>query len=123
VLTTGFDADVRCIIDAQPTKSRILFIQKIGRGLRTAPGKDKLLILDHAGNCLRLGLPTDIHQDHLDDGQERQNANQRRERGEPLPKLCEGCKAVVPRAGPKLRLSKCRLGLARQSAAAVRANR
>src|ERR1700733_2638927 len=28
VLTTGFDADVRCIIDAQPTKSRILFVQK-----------------------------------------------------------------------------------------------
>ena len=42
VLTTGFDADVRCIIDAQPTKSRILFVQKIGRGLRTAEGKDKL---------------------------------------------------------------------------------
>jgi DNA repair protein RadD len=99
VLTTGFDADVRCIIDAQPTKSRILFVQKIGRGLRTAPGKTDCRILDHAGNCLRLGLPTDIHQDHLDDGKERQNASQRtRERGEPLPKLCEDCKAVVPRA-------------------------
>jgi DNA repair protein RadD len=99
VLTTGFDADVRCIIDAQPTKSRVLFVQKIGRGLRTAPRKADCRILDHAGNCLRLGLPTDIHQDHLDDGKERQNAGQRaRERGEPLPKLCEDCKAVVPRA-------------------------
>jgi DNA repair protein RadD len=39
VLTTGFDADVRCIIDAQPTKSRILFVQKIGRGLRTRQGQ------------------------------------------------------------------------------------
>ena len=28
VLTTGFDADVRCIIDAQPTKSRILFVRR-----------------------------------------------------------------------------------------------
>jgi DNA repair protein RadD len=99
VLTTGFDADVRCIIDAQPTKSRILFVQKLGRGLRTAPGKDHLIILDHAGNHLRLGMVTDIGQDHLDDGKERQNANQRtRERSEPLPRLCEGCKAVVPRA-------------------------
>jgi DNA repair protein RadD len=99
-LTTGFDADVRCIIDAQPTKSRILFVQKLGRGLRTAPGKDRLVILDHAGNHLRLGMVTDIGQDRLDDGKERQNASQRtRERGEPLPKLCDDCKAVVPRAG------------------------
>src|SRR4029077_7391085 len=72
VLTTGIDLDVRCIIDAKPTKSRILFVQTIGRGLRTAPGKDKLLILDHAGNHLRLGLVTDIGQDHLDDGSQRQ---------------------------------------------------
>jgi DNA repair protein RadD len=98
VLTTGFDADVRCVIDAKPTKSRVLFVQSIGRGLRTAPGKDRLIILDHAGNHLRLGMVTDIGQDHLDDGKERQNSNSRRERSEPLPRLCEGCKAVVPRA-------------------------
>jgi len=99
VLTTGVDLDVRCIIDAKPTKSRILFVQTIGRGLRTADGKDHLLILDHAGNHLRLGLVTDIGQDYLDDGQDRQNANpHRRERTEPLPKLCEGCKVVIPRA-------------------------
>jgi hypothetical protein len=99
VLTTGFDADVRCIIDAQPTKSRILFVQKLGRGLRTARGKDRLVILDHAGNHLRLGIVTDIGQDRLDDGKERQNASQRtRERGDLLPKLCDDCKAVVPRA-------------------------
>jgi DNA repair protein RadD len=99
VLTTGIDLDVRCIIDAKPTKSRILFVQTIGRGLRTAVGKDHLLILDHAGNHLRLGMVTDIGQDHLDNGQDRGSASQRaHERSEPLPKLCEGCKAVVPRA-------------------------
>jgi DNA repair protein RadD len=43
-------------------------------------------------------MVTDIGQDHLDDGKERPNTVQRaRERGEPLPKLCEGCKAVVSR--------------------------
>jgi DNA repair protein RadD len=94
VLTTGFDADVRCIIDAQPTKSRILFVQKIGRGLRTADGKDKLIILDHAGNHLRLGRVTDIHQDHLDDGSKREGSA-RNEKREPLPKLCPECKAVL----------------------------
>ena len=55
VLSTGVDLDVRCIVDAKPTKSRILFVQTIGRGLRTAPGKTDCLILDHAGNHLRLG--------------------------------------------------------------------
>jgi DNA repair protein RadD len=77
VLTTGVDLDVRCIVDAKPTKSRILFVQTIGRGLRTAAGKDKLLILDHAGNHLRLGMVTDIGEDHLDDGRERQNVGPR----------------------------------------------
>ena len=71
-------ATCRCIIDAKPTKSRILFVQTIGRGLRTAEGKDHLLILDHAGNHLRLGMVTDIGQDHLDDGKERQSAGSAR---------------------------------------------
>jgi superfamily II DNA or RNA helicase len=53
VLTIGVDLDVRCIIDAKPTKSRILFVQTIGRGLRTAEGKDHLLILDNVGDHLR----------------------------------------------------------------------
>ena len=98
VLTTGVDLDVRCVVDAKPTKSRILFVQTIGRGLRTAAGKDKLLILDHAGNHLRLGLVTDIGQNHLDDGSERQAIDSRRgERSEPLPKVCEECQCVVPR--------------------------
>jgi DNA repair protein RadD len=96
VLTTGIDLDVRCIILARPTKSRILFTQTIGRGLRTAEGKDHLLILDHAGNHLRLGMVTDITQDRLDDGRERRTAvNRKRERSERLPKRCDECKAVV----------------------------
>jgi DNA repair protein RadD len=96
VLTTGIDLDVRCIILARPTKSRILFVQTIGRGLRTAEGKDHLLILDHAGNHLRLGIVTDITQNRLDNGRERRTAvNGKRERSERLPKRCDECKAVV----------------------------
>jgi DNA repair protein RadD len=96
VLTTGVDLDVRCIIDAKPTQSRILFTQTIGRGLRTAEGKGHLLILDHAGNHLRLGMVTDIGTDKLDDGRERRTAvNRKREGSERLPKRCDECKAVV----------------------------
>jgi DNA repair protein RadD len=96
VLTTGVDLDVRCIVMARPTKSRILFVQMIGRGLRTAEGKDQLLVLDHAGNHLRLGMVTDIGQDYLDDGSERATGNRKHDSVEPLPRLCDGCKAVVP---------------------------
>jgi DNA repair protein RadD len=96
VLTTGIDLDVRCIVLARPTKSRILFIQAIGRGLRPADGKDHLLILDHAGNHLRLGMATDITQDRLDDGRDRQASRDRnRERSAHLPKRCDDCEAVV----------------------------
>jgi DNA repair protein RadD len=94
-LTTGIDLDVRCIVDAKPTQSRIIFVQTIGRGLRTAEGKDHLLILDHAGNHLRLGRVTDISRDRLDDGKKREGSA-KKERSEPLPKLCPECKAVLP---------------------------
>jgi DNA repair protein RadD len=95
VLTTGVDEDVRCIIDAQPTRSQILHVQKIGRGLRTAPGKDFLLVLDHAGNHLRLGRVTDIFHGKLHDGTPKAEAERKAEKGEPLPKLCPECKAVI----------------------------
>ena len=74
----------------------MLFVQTIGRGLRTAEGKDKLRVLDHAGNTLRLGLVTDIHHDRLDDGEQRKSVTEKRdETREPLPILCEECKAVL----------------------------
>jgi DNA repair protein RadD len=96
-LTVGMDLDVRCIVDARPTKSEMRYVQTIGRGLRTAPGKNKLIVLDHAGNTLRLGLVTDIHHEHLDDGAKREGKDDRAERSAPLPRLCDECKAVMPR--------------------------
>lgn len=96
VLSTGVDLDVRCIVDAKPTKSRILFVQTIGRGLRTAPGKTDCLILDHAGNHLRLGTVRDIGQAFLDDGKESAAQRRQGEQAEPLPKRCEACSAIVP---------------------------
>jgi hypothetical protein len=47
LLTEGFDQpDVDCIVCLRPTRSRALYSQIIGRGTRTAPGKDYCLILD-----------------------------------------------------------------------------
>ena len=89
---------VSCLIDARPTKSEIRFVQTIGRGLRTAPGKDRLIILDHSGNALRLGLVTDIHHERLDAGEPRKSDATAKERDKPLPRLCEDCSAVLPQA-------------------------
>jgi DNA repair protein RadD len=99
VLVAGVDLPMAaCLIDARPTKSRIRYVQVIGRGLRTSPGKVDLRILDHAGNALRLGLVTDIHQAHLDDGEESASQRKQREQAEPRPKLCAACKAVLSAA-------------------------
>lgn len=47
VLTTGFDhPDTDCIILARPTKSRVLYVQIIGRGLRLSNKKNDCLIID-----------------------------------------------------------------------------
>lgn len=64
-MTTGVDLDIRCIVLARPTKSEMLFVQQIGRGLRPAEGKDHCLVLDHSDSHLRLGMVTDIHHDQL----------------------------------------------------------
>jgi len=59
VLGTGFDAPaISCIVMARPTLSWALYLQQGGRGLRTAPGKTDLLLVDCAGNSLRHGLLT-----------------------------------------------------------------
>jgi superfamily II DNA or RNA helicase len=93
VLTMGVDWDVRCIILARPTKSEILFVQVIGRGLRPAEGKDHCLILDHSDTHLRLGFVTDIHHDRLDDGRTREC---RKRDGIRLPKECPRCSCLRP---------------------------
>jgi superfamily II DNA or RNA helicase len=101
-LTTGIDWDVRCIILARPTKSEMLFVRMVGRGLRTAPGKDHCLILDHSDNHTRLGFVTDIHHDALDDGRERPKAKPRQT--DALPKKCPKCAYLKP---PKVLACPC----------------
>lgn len=93
-LTTGIDWPVSCIIDAAPTKSEMLHVQKIGRGLRINPGTEDLIILDHAGNSLRLGLVTDIHHLTLDTSKKGEKAD-RKPKAEKLPKECANCAALT----------------------------
>jgi len=102
-LIAGIDWDVRCIIFARPTKSQILFVQAIGRGLRTAPEgtapKDHCIILDHSDTTLRLGFVTDIDlvNTTLDDGSDKASKSKKDDEDDlPLPKACPACAALVP---------------------------
>lgn len=95
VLTTGIDWPfVDCISLARPTKSEMLLVQIVGRGLRIARGKQDCILLDHSDSSERLGLVTKIHYEHLDDGKQRVSST--RERSEPLPKPCPACSFLKP---------------------------
>mgnify|MGYP004466208173 FL=1 len=60
IFSEGFDCpDVEFIQMARPTWSLSKYMQQVGRGLRTSPGKDKTIILDNAGMYARFGLPSD----------------------------------------------------------------
>ena len=100
VLVAGFDSDVRCIIYARPTKSSIRWVQCIGRGLRTAEGKDHCLIFDHSGTVHRLGYPTDCEIDELsseDDGLSKaEKIKKEIEKLEKAPKECPKCHYLKP---------------------------
>jgi len=90
-LTTGIDWPVSCIVDAAPTKSEMLHVQKCGRGLRINPGTEDCLFLDHAGNALRLGLVTDINHDELDKTPKGQKSKPVKLK---LPKPCHSCEVL-----------------------------
>ena len=47
---------IECVSMCRPTKSLGKYLQMIGRGLRTAPGKEYLILIDHVGNVQEHGL-------------------------------------------------------------------
>lgn len=50
VLTEGYDQpNVNCVCVVRATRSKSLYLQMLGRGLRTAEGKSDCLVLDFAG--------------------------------------------------------------------------
>ena len=79
----------------RPTQSLGLYVQQVGRALRPAPGKSHAIILDHAGNALRHGLPDDPRDWSLD--------SERRKRvgdhAAPV-RQCPKCYAVMPADRP-----------------------
>jgi superfamily II DNA or RNA helicase len=69
LISEGVDVPVVEVgILLRPTQSTGLYLQQVGRCLRTAPGKTKAVILDHVGNCARHGLPDDDREWSLERG-------------------------------------------------------
>jgi len=46
---------VSCIVLARPTWSLVWYLQAVGRGVRSYPGKENCIVLDNAGNVYRHG--------------------------------------------------------------------
>ena len=72
VFTTGFNVrDVDMVAMLRPTQSTSLYVQMVGRGMRTFPGKDNCLLLDFGTNVERHG-PVDkvnIKETYASDGE------------------------------------------------------
>ncbi|MCP4542390.1 MAG: DEAD/DEAH box helicase [Chloroflexi bacterium] len=88
LISEGFDVPaMEAVILLRPTKSLSLYLQQVGRALRPIPGKTAI-ILDHAGNVLRHGLPDDERTWTLE-GRKTQRGEKRDEN---IPvKQCERC--------------------------------
>lgn len=95
VLGAGFDADVRCIIWARPSKSEIVWVQGALRGSRPADGKSCCKLFDHTPTYFELGDPCDIEYYELSDGSdglEKKRAERReKEVLESRSKICGKC--------------------------------
>jgi DNA repair protein RadD len=73
-----------CIL-LRPTQSLSLHLQMIGRCLRPSPGKTHAVVLDHVGNTLRHGLPTDEREWTLE------GVTKRQREASPSVRVCPAC--------------------------------
>lgn len=81
---------IECVIQARKTKSLRMHRQQLGRGLRPKPRGQKAVFLDHAGNCLELGLVDDPMEWTLDD-----RTKVTDEKRAPPTKMCPECFAMM----------------------------
>jgi superfamily II DNA or RNA helicase len=92
LISEGFDVPaIEAAILLRPTQSLGLYLQQVGRALRTFPGKTEAIILDHAGNVKRHGMPDEVRAWSLD-GQPKKHGAKKSE----VPvKTCAECFATV----------------------------
>jgi superfamily II DNA or RNA helicase len=105
IASYGFDAPtVDCVVLARPTKSIVLHLQMLGRGMRIADGKEACMVLDHADNVRRLGQADDLYRWRLSKGRAaagnwtRHEANPDKESDEESLRECEECHHMFARS-------------------------
>jgi superfamily II DNA or RNA helicase len=96
VFTEGVDVpEIGCVILARPTKSLPMYLQMVGRGMRTVPGKTDCILLDHAGACLQHGFVHEVTTWELDTTSKTSNKQQeRRKKKECEPICCPVCSFI-----------------------------
>lgn len=97
LLNVGYDnPKIGCIVDCYPTRSKINFVQRIGRGLRIAEGKDYCIVLDHAGNVKRHGFAELIVPDTLHKAKDKFTENKQVKRTKKDPTNdCPKCSRII----------------------------
>jgi late competence protein required for DNA uptake (superfamily II DNA/RNA helicase) len=62
ILNEGWDSpETSVLLMARPTLSKIVYLQQLGRGTRTSPGKDCLLVFDFIDNTTRYTQSLNTH--------------------------------------------------------------
>jgi superfamily II DNA or RNA helicase len=91
LISEGVDVPAAAaLVVLRPTLSLALHLQMLGRVGRPYPGKARSIVLDHAGNTLRLGLPNTEHRWSLHG-----RPKEARQWGAPV-KRCPYCSVVIP---------------------------
>lgn len=89
VLTTGFNAPCTDLIALMmATKSTAKYVQAVGRGLRTSPGKENCLLLDFGGNVIAHG-PIDAVDPKS------QGKSKKKDKEDVPGKQCPNCQEVI----------------------------
>lgn len=91
VMTEGLDlARVKCIVMCRPTRSLTVYLQQVGRAARPY-GRQRAIILDHAGNVWRHKLPQTEHPWSLESRKSRHGAGGNKNDGG---RYCAACSAM-----------------------------
>lgn len=97
VATFGWDCPpISCVVLARPTKNISLYLQTVGRGLRTNPGKDDCIIIDHTGAVEQHGFVDEEIPWTLDSEVDIREAREKalKEKSEPKEITCRECQYI-----------------------------
>jgi len=94
IISEGTDIPiVSAAILLRPTMSESLYLQQVGRVLRLYEGKERAIILDHVGNCMRHDMPDAERDWSLDAKKKTRRGSKDQEQAQPV-RQCEQCYSV-----------------------------